>query len=173
MRRSPTPLEAEALYQKAVKLLARRGRSESELRRLLTRSAAPGALPPALDRLREHGYLDDRRFAQSLALYARDAEKFGAQRARRELRRRGIADAVADQALAEIYPARGEAALLRAWLAKKRVNPPEDERAAARLYRRLRLAGFASPEIVTALRRWKIDPEWLEALEEEEAADEF
>ncbi len=164
----PAPLDREALYQKAVRLLARRSRSEAELRRLLGHSAAPGALEPALARLRELGYLDDRRFAASLALYARDVEKFGAERTRRELRRRGVAEPLAAPILAELYPAQNEPALLRAWLEKKRLRPPRDARETARLYRRLRLAGFASPAIFAALRRWRLEPEWLDALAEAE-----
>lgn len=168
VRKTPPRLDTEGLYQKAVKLLARRSRSEAELRHLLSPSATPDALAPALERLRQHGYLDDRRFAASLALYARDTEKFGRQRAARELRRRGVADPLADKVLAEVYPARAEAGLLRAWLAKKRQTAPHDPRTAARLYRRLRLAGFAPGSIFAALRSWRLDPEWLDALAEGE-----
>ncbi len=167
MPRSARRLNAEDLYQHAVRLLARRGRTRAELSRLLAPRAADAAsLEPVLARLAGHGYLDDRRFAESLARYQHDQEKFGAQRAARELRRRGVAEPVASAALRQVYAPRDEAALLAAYLRKKRLTAPAEPRAAARLFRRLRLAGFTSPAICACLRRWRLDSEWIDALAE-------
>ncbi len=165
--RSVKQFKAEELYQHAVKLLARRGRSRAELSRLLAARAADAAsLEPVLARLAEHGYLDDKRFAEGLARFQHDQEKFGAQRAARELRRRGLAEPVANAALRQVYRPRDEASLLAAYLRKKRLTAPGDPRAAARLFRRLRLAGFTSPAICDCLRRWRLDSEWIEAIAE-------
>lgn len=165
--RSLRRLNAEELYQHAVRLLARRGRTRAELNRLLApRAAEAASLAPVLERLAEHGYLDDRKLAEGLARYQHDQEKFGAQRAARELRRRGVAEPVAGAALRQVYSSRNEAALLAAYIRKKRLTAPADPRAAAKLFRRLRLAGFASPAICDCLRRWRLNSDWIEALAE-------
>ena len=59
-------LNEAGLYDYAVKALGRQMRSEAELRRLMQRRVEPGergeaATAAALTRLREHGYLNDRR----------------------------------------------------------------------------------------------------------------
>lgn len=170
MARQPARLELEALYRKAVQSLAARDRSEFELRQLLrSRAASPADLEDVLARLRDHGYLDETRFATSRAVYEAEVNRHGADRALRNLRARGVAAPLAARAVAQGYRGRNENALLRAYLRKKRLAPPRDPRHAAQLFRRLRLAGFSSAACTGALRAWKLEPEWIDAIETAEA----
>ncbi|MGN6592664.1 MAG: hypothetical protein ACTHJX_07190 [Terriglobales bacterium] len=167
------PLDADGLYARAVQMLARRSRTEAELRRSLRpRAATPAALSAALERLREHHYLDDARVAAGFALYARDVARHGRGRVLRDLRARGVAAAVAEAAVSRGFSGSSEDALLRAHLRAKRVRRPEEARQAAALYRRLLRAGFSPAACLRALRAWKLDAEWLEMLETMEEESE-
>jgi regulatory protein len=76
----------------AVRILARRDHSEAELaRKLAARGIAATTVTAVLARLRELGYLDDRRFAFRFAEYAVTTGKGYGPRLRFELQRRGIA----------------------------------------------------------------------------------
>ncbi|HUX67951.1 MAG TPA: RecX family transcriptional regulator [Terriglobales bacterium] len=168
MPRAPAPLDADGLYEKAVRSLAQRGRSESELRRRLgPRAASAGALEAALARLRDHGYLDDARLAQSAAAHQKEGLRHGRARALRELQGRGLANELAQAAVAAAYAGENEDALLRAYVKKKRLRRPEELRQAASLYRKLRLAGFSAAACQRCLRAWRVEAEWVEGLEEE------
>ena|SRR6185312_7298085 len=166
MPRRPVQLDGEGLYETAVKSLARRGRSEAELRRLLgARALVAADIDATLARLRDHGYVDDARLAGNLANHQREVERHGRTRALRELRARGIAPALADAAVRRDFAGSDEDALLRAFARKKRLRRPEDMRQAASLYRKLLLAGFSSAACQRCLRAWKLNPDWLDALE--------
>ncbi|MGH9475510.1 MAG: regulatory protein RecX [Terriglobales bacterium] len=165
MPRVPAKLDSEALYQKAVRLLAARPRSEAELRRALrARAAAAAEVETAITRLRDHGYLDDARLAAGFALYQKDVARHGRLRTLRDLRARGVSAAVAEQAVRKGYAGSSEDALLRAHLHAKRLRPPEDVRQAASLCRRLLRAGFSAAACQRAMRAWKLDPDWIETI---------
>ena len=170
---SSAPLDADGLYARGVRLLASRARATVELQRLLApRAASPEALQAAMARLRDHGYLDDRRFAEAFARYRRDAEAWGPARCRRELARRGVADAVIAAAVTAAYGESEEASLLAAYIRRKRLRRPETPAQAASLFRRLWQAGYTTSVIHAALRAWRLDPEWLDGLDAPEPADE-
>lgn len=162
---SRTAATAEALYERAVAALARRSRSRLEMERWLrARGASAEKARAVLERLGERGYLDDRRFAASFANYQKEAEGFGAARVRRELRRRGVEDPLAEGAVADAFAGAREEQMLAAFLRRKRFARPENPRQAAGLYRRLWQAGFSSGAIQSALRQWRVRPEWIEEL---------
>lgn len=157
--------DAAALYDRAVAALARRGRSRTEMERWLrARGAAAAPIREVLARLEEHGYLDDCRFAESFAAHERETQNLGAARVRRDLRRRGVAAALTETAVTEAFAGEREEDLIAAFLRRKRSSRPQTLSEAARLFRRLWQAGFSSPAIHAALRRWRVNPEWLEEL---------
>lgn len=164
-------LDADALYARAVIALGRRGHTEVELRRKLApRAASPDALEAALARLRDHGYLDDARLAESYTQFQKDVRHHGRLRVVRELRARGVTAAAAEAAVRRQFPAAGAAGedtLVRAYLRSKRLERPEDARDAARLYRKLMTAGFSPAACGRCLRAWRLDPEMIDALESE------
>ena len=53
------------------------------------------------------------------------------------------------------------------YLRKKRLQKPKDQKQAARIFRQLARAGFASKTIFTILKKWDVDDEMLTALKNE------
>ena len=107
----------------------------------------------------ERGWLDDRKFAHSFAR-SRAARRYGRYRITRELRRRGLAAELIEEALAEIFPTeKEELALVRKRLERRlRGKPrPYSDRLLRSIYASLVRAGFASAiirdELFTRARR--------------------
>lgn len=90
------PLDAAALRQKALRLLARRERSRAEIAQLLGRYCDDeGAISAVVAELQAAGWLSESRLATSLVLSRRS--RAGAARIRQELARRGVArDVIAE-----------------------------------------------------------------------------
>jgi len=174
--RKPRLLEGEALLEYALKALAARAHSIGELRRkLLRRAASEEEAEGVLRRLRESGYLDDRRLAERYAALRLENEGVGRIRVLQELRRRRIAPAVAEQAVVEAYQGTDETRLIEDFLRRKyRKMPLEDvlaePKGVASVYRRLRAAGFTAGGIMAVLRRLARNPELLDPLEAAEDA---
>jgi regulatory protein len=169
--RTPKRLAPEALYEYALKALSRRPCSEKELRERLTRRAAdPQDVQPAIERLRQVGYLDDARTAESHAYFKKELEGLGRRRVLSELQRRGIDSQTAERTVNEAYRDSDELELIRQYL-KRRLGsrlegPLEDPKELARLYRGLLRAGFSSGRIGEALRKISADSEWVDGLED-------
>src|SRR5262249_16790229 len=74
-------------FSRAAKLLATKQRSVAELREKLstTRGATKAMVDEAIDRLREYGYLDDAKFAQSYASLRLRERPIGRRRLQRDL----------------------------------------------------------------------------------------
>jgi regulatory protein len=155
-------------------------RTEVELRRLMNARAASGesgeqAVRAAIARLKEHGYLDDRAFAETYARLRQENEKHGARRVRQDLQKKGIHS----ELIAETIDARyggasderlaNEEKLAREYLDKKRLRKPTNEKETARVMRRLVTAGFSTGTIYKILRQWNVAEEELAALENLEA----
>jgi len=84
-------LSAEALWDFAVKVLAARAYSTGELRRKLIQKAERAAdVDEAISRLRDYGYLNDRRFAESYAGFRLENQGLGKSRVLRDLRQRNV-----------------------------------------------------------------------------------
>lgn len=93
-----------AVYDRALNILAFRGRSSAELARTLVRKGEPKELVDrAIVRLTEQGLLDDAAFAESFTR----AKVLGAQQSRRrvqqDLARKGVARHVTDAAIATVF----------------------------------------------------------------------
>ena len=172
-RKSAKPkafLNEAGLYDYAVKALGRQMRSESELRRLMAARAEPGgrgeaAVAAAVARLKDHGYLDDRSFAETYARLRQENDKLGQRRVRQALGQRGVPSEIVDQAINARYGQANEEALAREHLERKRIKKPENEKETARVMRRLVAAGFSTGVIYKILRRWDVPDESLAALD--------
>ncbi len=94
--------ECEEAYQRATRLIARRPRSETEIRQNLEKhKASEAAIQATLDRLRNAGLVDDQAFAK-LWVENRSAFRPRSKRAlRAELRQKGVAPEALGEALAE------------------------------------------------------------------------
>jgi regulatory protein len=164
------PLNEPALYDYAVKALGRRMRTEAELRRLLVARAEPGprgesAIKAVVAQLKEKRYLDDQSYAETYARLRQENQKFGARRVRQDLRQKGIAASLTEQAVDARYGETNEEALARAHLERKRIAKPKNEKETARIMRRLMAAGFSTGVIYKILRQWDVPDESLAALD--------
>ncbi len=164
--------DAGALYEYAVGALGRKMRSVAELKRLLRRRVAPGDQGEALVeavilKLKEQKYLNDASYAAAYSTYRKDNERFGRMRVIADLKARGVHGEVIDQAVGEAYAGSDEEQLARSYLRRKNLKKPADDKQAARIFRALTRAGFASRTILRILKNWDVDDEVLTALESE------
>ena len=163
-------LNESGLYDYAIKALGRRMRTEAELRRLMLQRVEPGqrgddVIRVVVARLKEHGYLDDRTYAETYARLRKESDKFGQRRVRRSLRQKGVSAAVVDKTIDESYANTNEEKLARQYLERKRIGRPVNEKESARVMRRLVTAGFATGVIYRILRQWDVPEESLSALD--------
>lgn len=153
-------LAREELHLYGLRLLAGRALSETEVRiRLKRRAAEADDIEPAIAKLREYGFLNDEKFAESFASTRRDSGTVGRQRALRDLRQRHVLPSVAEQAVTGAYHDTDEPAMVRQWLERKLRGVElsvylRDEKHLASVYRRLRYAGFASASVSRVLQEY-------------------
>jgi len=167
-------LETEGeLYEYAVGTLARRMRSVAELKRLLRQRVdakteiGQTLVELIIRRLKDQGYLNDARYAASYSALRRDNEKFGRRRVVTELKIKGVHGDVPDSAVETAYAEINDEKQAREYLRRKRVQKPKDRKQAARIFRQLMRAGFASKTIFNILRKWDVEDELLTQLEGE------
>lgn len=173
--RKPKELEEPALFEYAIRTLASRGQSLGQVRDKLRRRAAhPGDIEGVLARLKDLGYLDDRRFAESFAAGRLQNEGLGKLRVLRELRQRRVAPALAEKVVGETYLSSDETALIGAWLERKYRGKDltqwlKEPKNLASAFRRMRLAGFSPSLSIQELKRHASLPADIEALAEDDS----
>jgi regulatory protein len=149
--------------REAIKLLASRSRSESQLReRLLAKGWAPAeVVEECLARLKELGYLDDREFARSYASSRVKAKPVGRSRLKREMSERKVAPEAIDQALDSVFDEQTEESLIDRAIQKRiRMHGrPVDRAGANRLFAHLARLGFEYDLILRKLRALKTSDE--------------
>ena len=166
-------VDENALYDYAVRSLGRRMRTVAELKRLM-RQRVPkdeiGALlvDMVILRLKEQKYLNDTQYATAYSSFRRDNEKFGRRRVITDLKVKGVHQDVIEKVVDEAYAAVNEEDLARAYLKRKRLKKPANEKEAARIFRGLMRAGFGVGVAFKVLKTWDVDDEVLTALQEEE-----
>jgi SOS response regulatory protein OraA/RecX len=145
-------------------LLAAKQRSVEELReRLLAgRGATSELVETVIERLREYGYLDDERFAQSYASLRIQQRPIGRQRLQRDLHLKKIDKQTVDAALDQVFDQTPEADLIDRAIAKRiRLRGrPRSREEAKKLFDHLLRQGFAFElvsEKVRALAKSEID----------------
>lgn len=177
-QKRPRKLAAEELFEFAVKCLGARAYSTGDLKsKLRMRAADPADADAAIDRLKEIGYLDDRRFAEGYAAARVENEGFGRMRVLNDLRARRVSGDMAEQAVEHAIGDKSEAELIDAFIERRMHSVAsggkiEDEKKLAAAYRKLRRAGFTSGPILTALKRIAARPDALEEPLEGEEPDE-
>lgn len=171
-------LDAAALWEYALRVLAGRAHSSGELREKLRRKAEQAAdVDSTIARLREYGYLNDRKFAESFAAARLENDGLGRTRVLADLARRRVAPAVAQQTVGRVYQDVNEEALAEDFVRRKfRLAPKENlfqgEKEMASAYRRLRRAGFRSAVILSVLKKFARDPGLLDGFEPPEETPE-
>jgi regulatory protein len=173
MVRTPKQLDANRLMAFAAQALSARALTISELREKLKRRAAePSDVDEVLARLKESGYLNDQRFAESYASWRRDDGGFGKTRVMRDLMARRVAPSVAKQASEKAFEGADEVAMIEKFLARKYRGKDlgallQEEKHLASAYRKLRTSGFSTGNSVKVLKRYAAQAELLEDSEEE------
>jgi regulatory protein len=163
----------DELYEYAVGALARRMRTVAELKRVLRNKVEAETefgktlIELIIRRLKDQGYLNDARYAAAFSSLRRDNEKFGRRRVITDLKVKGVHGEVIEQAIAATFDDVSDEAQARAYLRRKRLQKPTDQKQTARIFRRLIRAGFASKSIFRILKSWEVDEETLTALESE------
>jgi len=130
-------------------------------------------VPATIERLKEIGYLDDRRFAETFATARVENEGFGRRRILNDLRARRIEGNMAEQAVTEALNGRSEEESIECWIDRRMPQAAagqglSTERELAAAYRKLLRAGFAPGPVLRALKRRAAHPEILDAVTEEE-----
>jgi regulatory protein len=163
----------DELYEYAVGALARRMRTVAELKRLLRQRVEAETefgqtlVELIIRRLKDQGYLNDAKYAASYSSFRRDNEKFGRRRVITDLKVKGVHGDLIEQAVSAAYDAVNEERQARAYLKRKRLEKPKDQKQVARIFRQLMRAGFGSRTILTILKKWDVDDDTLTALESE------
>jgi regulatory protein len=136
----------ERVFQRAAKLLAAKQRSVEELRErlLTTRGATKANVDEVIARLREYGYLDDGKFAQSYASLRLRERPIGRRRLERDLSLKKVDKQTASTALDEVFAATPEEDLIERAIAKRiRLRgKPKSREDAKKLFDHLLRQGF-------------------------------
>ena len=173
-RRPARKLDSDGLWNYALRILAQRPNSSSEIRQKLSRRAdSPGSVKIVLDKLREYGLADDTKFSEAFASARLQNQGFGRMRVLRDLRAKRVADTVAQSAIDKTFEGVDEAQLAvrfidRKYRGKNTAKLFSDPKQLASAYRRLRMAGFGSSASITALKNFSKQASELEDLPEEE-----
>jgi regulatory protein len=178
--RPPRKLDAEALWEYAVRLLGARAHAIGEVRvKLRARAQRLQDVDQVLARLKQAGYLNDQQFAESFAATRLETHRLGRTRVLHDLRARRVAPAVAEQTVDRIYRDVDERELIEDFLRRKlrigeRPGLLHDDKALASAFRRLMRAGFSRSTAVAVLKTHAANTEALEQMEgpDEDTAEE-
>ena len=119
----------------------------------------PAAIDAVLSKLKQYGYLNDRKYADSYTASRKVGRGFGRERVLRELSNKQVPRLVAEAAVKESYDPEDEFALADQLLQKKFrgkdlhefLAEPKNLQAA---FRRLRYAGYSSAITIKVLKRY-------------------
>ena len=144
---------------------------------LLARALEASDVEPVLARLKDYGYLNDARFAESFASARLENEGLGKSRVLRDLRQRRVAPDLAQRTVSKMYSDQDEPALIEQYLRRKyrladREGLFQSDKELARAYGRLLRAGFSPGNSVRVLKRFAATPDLLDELENTPAEGE-
>jgi regulatory protein len=164
--------DEDSLYDYAVRSLGRRMRTVAELKRLMRQRVAKDErghllVEMVILRLKDQKYLNDTNYAAAYSSFRRDNEKFGKRRVITDLKVKGVHSDVIEKVVDEAYATVNEEELARAYLKRKRLKKPANDKDTARIFRGLMRAGFGVGVAIKVLKNWQVDDELLSALQEE------
>lgn len=180
LRKPPTPLDAGELLAYAARILSARAQTTSELREKLRKKAAQrDDVDEVLTKLKELGYINDQRFAESFATWQRDNQGLGKTRVVRDLMARRVAPVVAKQAAEDAFREADELAMIQSFLDRKfrgknlatmlSYRNPDHDKNLASAFRKLRTAGFSTGNSIRVLKKYSSEADRLEEMQTEEA----
>jgi regulatory protein len=171
-KRAARTYDVESLYEYAIGALGRQMRTVAEMKRLMRRRVGTqpngdALIESVVARLKAQRYLNDTSYAESYSRFRKENEKFGRLRVVQDLKIKGVHGEIIDQVVRTAYDGVNEEHLARDFLRRKRIAKPVGQKQAARVFRTLVRAGFASRIIFRILKTWEVDDETIEALEGE------
>lgn len=171
-KRTPKIYDEEMLYEYAVGALGRQMRTVAEIKRLMrnrvsTQPEGELLVEMVVMRLKAQRYLNDTNYAESYSRFRKENEKFGRLRVTQDLKIKGVHNDIIESVVRAAYDDVNEEQLARAFLQRKRASKPADQKQAARIFRMMTRAGFASRIIFRILKTWDVDDETISALETE------
>jgi regulatory protein len=173
----PQPLDRDKLLNVALRALGSRAHSTGELREKLRRRTRNEAdVDAVLAKIKEAGYLNDRRFAESYAAARLEDQGLGKMRVLRDLRQKRVAPELAAQVTEKTYAETNEADLIEEFLRRKYRGKKlgeffKEQKNLAAAFRRLRYAGFSAGQSIRVLRRFSNQAEALDALEAQDSPE--
>jgi regulatory protein len=176
MQSKSKPLDADGLWNYALKILGGRGYTVVQMRtRLSARALNLDDVAGVMSRLKQYGYLDDQRFAESFAAARRENHAQGRFRVLSDLRQKRIAPVVAEQAVSTVYRDTDEFTLAGEFLTRKfrKVRLSDylaEPKNLASAYRRLRVAGFSSSVAARVLKQHAREPDLVDRMEDADDA---
>jgi regulatory protein len=171
-------LNADELWEFALRALDRRPYAAAELRRKLSpRAEGRAATDEVMAKLKAYGLVDDSKFAESFATSRLESQSFGARRVLRDLRARNIGAQTAQTAIERVYGEVEEETLAARFLERKfrSKNLAEflkEEKNLAAAYRRLRTAGFSAAPAIRVLKRYAQRADELEGTDADPEPEE-
>lgn len=171
-KRTQKIYDEATLYEYAVGALGRKMRTVAELKRLMrerVKAQEEGQLlvEVVIAKLKEQKYLNDTNYAESYSRFRKENEKFGRMRVVQDLKAKGVHRDIIEKTVGAAYLDVNEEQLAREYLQRKRIPKPVAQRDAAKVFRSLVRAGFASRAIFRILKMWEVDDETISALESE------
>jgi regulatory protein len=148
----PSDTREEAL-QSALRFLGYRARSEAEVMTyLVQRGYSTTSAEAALEKLRSLNYINDESFARAWASSKLDGRGHGPRRIARDLRSKGIAEALVREIVRDLFQPQLEAQTARLWLEKRFSNKNfEDPKIARRAAAFLQRKGYSGQVIFDLL----------------------
>ncbi|HEY1266218.1 MAG TPA: regulatory protein RecX [Candidatus Binatia bacterium] len=146
--------DADEVYNRALRFLAYRPRSEAELRARLARAGfSPQEIEGVLAKLRGLKLLDDEAFARSFARDRIENRGYGPLRVERELRFKGVEKTVIAEVLKESFDRERDNARARAIVERRfRGQDLKDLKTARRAVAYLRRRGYRDAMIAEVLK---------------------
>ncbi|HEX2781890.1 MAG TPA: regulatory protein RecX [Gemmatimonadaceae bacterium] len=146
--------DALRVYDRAVAMLAARGRATRDLERQLVRKGEPPELARrAVERLRDQGFLDDAAFARSFVRSKSSGAGLARRRLEQELGRKGVERAVVSEAIEDVFAEEEvderEGALALARKRNRSLGNADPQSRRRRLYAFLARRGY-SPDVIAA-----------------------
>lgn len=138
----------------ALRLLAARPRSETQLRERLLERACRELVDECIARLMEMGYVDDLRYAEGYASHRLRNKSVGRSRVARELARREVSQDVINEALDSVFEETDEETLIDRAI-EKRIRlrgRPKDASDVKKMFAHLMRLGFGYDLIMRKLR---------------------
>jgi len=144
-------------YDRALNMLAARGRASADLRRVLIRKGEPAdRVTIAIERLERAGFVDDASYARQFTRSKGVGGGLSKRRVQQELAKRGVARDVSDEAIETVFVEEGvdeEASIERVARKKLRsLSSVDDATRKRRLYSFLARRGYDSDAIGRVLR---------------------